>query len=148
MWVELIHADNCEARRRGNEERFVEFQVCLQNIRSRSDPIPIDLSRAQLHFWGDRRMHRPMHSEPLNDKGIMTLESLEFQVVTLRFPCSIDRLETDFLSRLYFLQVPLADGGSSVVEAISMPESHYWKCYSELPGGCLTFSANRLLMNI
>jgi hypothetical protein len=167
VWVLLNHTENCETRRTAaaaafvdypflsnimrsnststtpstfesrNERRYIEFNVCLQNVKSSAGPITVDLLSTTLQVAagmgsyqavlvkGMPRMihhHRQQHhhhhaisdnimlmDEDTHDDGLMVLQPFDFCVVTMSFACGYDVFETDLLARALTLRVAIVD---------------------------------------
>lgn len=166
VWVLLNHTDSCQTRRvrenssgvvrnpylqevvsldpttnhrrnNNNARRFVEFNVCLQNVKSSAGPITIDLLSTTLEMAAaagmgnqsvqvkgmPKMIHRhstrvskqnkyttidqKMKYNDDDDDGLIVLKPFDFCVVTMSFACGGDVFETDLLARALALRVAL-----------------------------------------
>ena len=104
------------------------------------------------------------HDDSLLDSpssSFVVLNSFDFCVLSLTFPCGSDLFETDFLARAVALHMPyrmellgqdntLDDNGDvwSLAHANFMSEKDYWNCYSELPGGFLSLNDRYRMLTV
>jgi hypothetical protein len=171
LWVTVGHTENCETRFvRGDDNRFVELFLCLQNVSSSSGTVKVNVMDAALRLVGNNADNgvrlvqkeapwRPklrLSDESKTDKtsveacdirkGI-TLAPFQVAVVSVHFPCAGDMFETDILAKAVALDLPVrrlmkesGNGELSNVSALFLPESAIWNYYTELPGGCLTLT--------
>ena len=164
-WVLLSHTANCQTRRHplskatfdttayNGSNRFIEFHVCLQNVKTSKGPIAVDLMGSTLDLLGScgrqslcgwpRIIFKSgqdmatMEEETLHD-GIQ-LKPFDFCIVAMTFQCGTDIFETDVLARALALRVPLLSS-DLIVTAAFVPECDVWKHYDELPGGFLALN--------
>lgn len=163
-WVLLSHTANCQTRRHpmskglfptnySSSNRFVEFHVCLQNVKTSKGSIAVDLMGSTLDLMGScgrqslcgwpRILFKSGQDDAmLPDQSVhneIELKPFEFCIVAMTFQCGTDIFETDVLARAVALRVPVLEP-DSVVTAVFLPECDVWKYYDELPGGFLTLN--------
>ena len=165
-WVLLSHTANCETRRWGPyvttraSNRFVELHVCLQNVKSSSGPITVDILNSTLDLMGScDRQHvqgwpRILHRSepeiaPLNAQlhDGLVLKPFEFCIIAMRFSCESDVFETDVLARALALRVPVRSS-DDMIKANFLPESDFWDYYMKLPGGFLSLCEKNTLVSV
>lgn len=119
LWVLLRHTENCTTRI--DDHRYVELNLCIQNVRSTSVPVRIQVNDATLVYMGSEGRTdfvttnvicndriRPKRLYPLTQDGGILLHPFEFAVVSVSFPCAPNMMyETDFLSRAVSVHVPI-----------------------------------------
>lgn len=148
LWVMIGHTENCETRRATprhhrttEEQRFIELNVCIQNVRSSFGSVTVHVLDAALQAiqgtettiaspvcsgWMQPRLlcfHRctgaaavgqsMIYSDSLDLTDGIRLHPFDFCVVSMHFPCSHDVFETDFLARALQLRVPVFPHPSS-----------------------------------
>lgn len=146
IWATLNHTENCRTRvlrtstsnRTTPNPRYVEFWVCLQNVKTNGRSIRVDFSKAELRFlgglgnlyaescvneelscgyrWVTPRVLHHRKKGGSTDKATAAritdkaiwLKPMEFCMVSLPFACGQDLFETDVLARTVSLHVPFA----------------------------------------
>jgi hypothetical protein len=176
VWVLLNHTENCETRRTAasapslvdhpflanmmvssdttsafnsrHGRRYVEFNVCLQNVKSSAGPITVDLLRTTLEVAAGmgrheavqvkgimpRMIHHHRHQHAISDSidedthadddGSIILQPFDFCVVTMSFACGCDVFETDLLARALALRVAIVDDDNSMPQTNQQQERH------------------------
>jgi len=146
LWVLMGHTENCKTRtirrcertrytpsEESNNERFVELYLCMQNVKSGSGDVTVDVLDATLALMGISGSYDPVISRvhksgsslqprvlfhdttPASDgspfdrdmSGGITLRPFDIAVVSVHFPCASDVFETDFLARAISVHVPV-----------------------------------------
>jgi hypothetical protein len=173
VWVLLSHTADCLTRRYISDSfsgsglsntRFVELNVCIQNVKSGHGDLRINLIKCTLELMGNLgASHQCVYVKPkvlFRSKGEISmgakrsmntiiLKPLEFCVVSMHFSCQEDVYETDVLSRAISLSVPFSsdvDQNANIVSALFIDDSEIWDYYVELPGACLTLNDRSRVM--
>jgi hypothetical protein len=131
IWVTVGHTENCETRCvRGDENRFVELFLCLQNVSSSCGTVKVNVMDATLRLVGShadngiRQVHREAPWRPklrlcdeskanktsreaFDLRSGITLAPFQIAVVSVHFPCAGDVFETDILAKAVALDVPV-----------------------------------------
>jgi hypothetical protein len=170
VWVLLSHTEDCLTRRSVHDEsnmeggrgdtRFVELNVCIQNVKSGQGDVRVNLIDCTLELMGNVDVgHQRVWMKPrvlYRSKGdvsvlarlrskvdTIVLQPFEFCVVSMHFPCQEDLYETDLLSRAVSLSVPFSCAGdrtTNIANARFIDDTEIWDYYVELPGACLTLT--------
>lgn len=179
VWVLLSHTEDCLTRRseftsHDGEDyrcfantRFIEFNVCVQNVKSGQGIVHVNIIESTLELLGNSDLSRPLPfglmrprilyrsrnaerlAEPNGSVDTINLHPFEFCVVSMNFPCQNDVYETDVLSRAVRLSVHFSVAGccnTNVANAKFIDDSEIWNHYVELPGSCLTLNDRSLLI--
>jgi hypothetical protein len=130
--------------------RYVEFNVCLQNVKSSAGPITVDLLSTTLEVAAGmgsheavqvkgmpRMIHHHRHQHTISDSimlidedthadddGLIILQPFDFCVVTMSFACLYDVFETDLLARALALRVAIVDDDKSMPQTNQQQEHH------------------------
>lgn len=162
VWVLLSHTADCLTRRSGGRghTRFVELNVCIQNVKSGQGDVRVNLIDCTLQLRRNLDMsHQSVWMKPRvlyrskgdvsalamlgSDLNTIVLQPFEFCVVSMHFPCQEDVYETDLLSRAVSLSVPFSSAGDQTTRTTNahfIDDDEIWDHYMELPGACLTLN--------
>ena len=163
LWVLMGHTENCQTRtvqrhessisdshdQIGDNERYVELHLCMQNVKSSAGEVVADVMDAALVLLGSSKNCDPLKSGLLRPKMLfhdtketcpskatkednaftvditdgVKIRPFDLVVISVHFPCSSEVYETDFLARAVSLHIPVRKSSYAVNESGGSPDA-------------------------
>jgi hypothetical protein len=134
----------------GDNKRYVELYLCLQNVKSSGGEVVANVMDAALVLMGNSESYDPLKYGSLRPKVLLhetketcslkatgdcdgtfafditngvKIRPFDIVVISVHFPCSSDVYETDFLARAVSLHVPVRKSSEEETEGVVSPDA-------------------------